>query len=177
VARLGEDGRRLWRLSRGIDERKVSLDREAKSISAETTFLDDISQRDELEAILLGLCEKVARRLKASELAAGGVTLKLRFPDFKLRTRARGLPPTQLAPRLFEAARALLAAQPAGERYRLIGVGTSDLRPASEADAADLVEGDRVKEKARERAIDALREKFGREAVVRGLAFKAARRP
>ncbi len=172
MARLGEDGLRLWRLARGIDDRKVSPDREAKSISAETTFLDDIGDHAELEAILLGLCEKVARRLKAAELAAGGVTLKLRLPDFKLRTRARTLPPTQLAPRLFEAARALLAAQPRGERYRLIGVGTSDLRPGSEADAADLVEGDRSREKARETAIDALRDKFGRGAVVRGLAFR-----
>jgi DNA polymerase-4 len=172
LARLGDDGRRLWRLARGIDERKVSPSRETKSISAETTFLDDIAARDELEAALLGLSEKVARRLRQAELAAGGVTLKLRLPDFKLRTRARALPPTQLAPRLFEAARALLAEQPAGQRYRLIGVGASDLRPASEADAADLVEGDRTKEKAREKAIDALREKFGRGAVVRGLAFR-----
>jgi DNA polymerase IV len=172
MARLGEDGRRLWRIARGIDERKVTPEREAKSISAETTFLDDIGERAELEAVLLGLCEKVARRLRHSELAAGGVTLKLRLPDFKLRTRALSLPPTQLAPRLFEAARALLAEQPAGQHYRLIGVGTSDLRPGSEADAADLVEGDRTKEKAREKAIDALREKFGRAAVVRGLAFR-----
>jgi DNA polymerase-4 len=172
LARLGEDGRRLWRLSRGIDERKVTPEREAKSISAETTFLEDVADRAELEAVLLGLCEKVARRLGAAGLAAGGVTLKLRLPDFKLRTRARSLPPTQLAPRLFEAARGLLAEQPRGEHYRLIGVGTSDLRPGSEADAADLVEGDRTKEKAREKAIDALREKFGRKAVVRGLAFR-----
>jgi DNA polymerase-4 len=172
MARLGEDGRRLWRLARGIDERRVSPEREAKSISAETTFLDDVGERDELEAVLLGLCEKVARRLREAELAAGGVTLKLRTPDFKLRTRARGLAPTQLAPRLFEAARGLLAAQPAGELYRLIGVGASDLRPGTEADAADLVEGDRTREKAREKAIDALRDKFGKAVVVRGLAFR-----
>ena len=172
LARLGEDGRRLWRLSRGIDARKVSSERESKSVSAETTFVEDIGERAELEAVLLGLCEKLARRLKQGELAAGGVTLKLRLPDFKLRTRARSLAPTQLAPRLFEAARGLLATQPAGERYRLIGIGTTDLRPASEADAADLVEGDRAREKAREKAIDALREKFGRGSVVRGLAFR-----
>ncbi len=174
--RLGEDGRRLWRLAHGIDDRKVSSERETKSISAETTFLDDIGDRAELEAILLGLCEKVARRLVQAELATGGATLKLRLPDFKLRTRARRFPTTQLAPRLFDAARAMLAEQPRGERYRLIGVGATDLRPGAEADAADLVEGDRAKEKAREKAIDALREKFGRGAVVRGLAFKGVPR-
>ena len=173
ILRLGEDGRRLWRLARGIDERRVSPERETKSLSAETTFSDDIGDHGELEAILLGLCEKVARRLRQAELATAGVTLKLRLPDFKQRTRARALPATQLAPRLFEAARGLLAMQPQGERYRLIGIGASDLRPGAEADAADLVEGDRVREKSRERAIDALREKFGRAAVVRGLAFRS----
>ncbi len=172
LLRLGDDGRRLWRLARGIDERKVSVERETKSISAETTFSQDIGDRAELEAVLLGLCEKVARRLTQAQFSTAGVTVKLRLPDFKLRTRARAVLATQLAPRLFEAARAMLAAQPRGERYRLIGVGASDLRPGAEADAADLVEGDRAREKARERAIDALREKFGRAAVVRGIAFR-----
>ncbi|HXW22386.1 MAG TPA: DNA polymerase IV, partial [Rhodomicrobium sp.] len=119
------------------------------------------------------LSEKVARRLKRAGLAAGGVTLKLRTPDFKLRTRTRtGLPPTQMAMRLFGEARALLHQQPKGEFYRLIGVGAADLCPGAEADAADLIEGDHAKEKARESAIELLREKFGAQAVQRGLAFK-----
>lgn len=175
LLKLGDDGGRLWRLARGIDGRKVSTERESKSISAETTFSDDVGERAELEAILLGLCETVARRLAQAGQSSAGVTLKLRLPDFKLRTRARALPATQLAPRLFEAARAMLAMQPQGERYRLIGIGASDLRPGAEADAADLVEGDRRKEKSREKAIDALREKFGRAAVVRGIAFRPTR--
>jgi len=173
--KLGDDGRRLWRLARGIDERKVTVGREAKSLSAEITFETDVAERSELERTLLRLCEKVARRLKEAGLAAGGVTLKLRTPDFKLRTRTRsGVDPTQLPLRLFGEARALLAAQPTGEAYRLIGVGAADLRPGAEADGADLIEGDRTKEKAREKAIDALREKFGTGAVQRGLAFKPA---
>ena len=98
--------------------------------------------------------------------------MKLRTPDFKLRTRSRsGLTPTQLAPRLFGTARALLEAQPAGERYRLIGVAAADLKPGADADEVDLIEGDRRREKARESAIDALRDRFGSGAVVRGLAF------
>jgi DNA polymerase-4 len=173
VARLGEDGRRLWRLARGIDNRRVTTHREAKSISAEVTFERDVGDPEELARTLLGLCERVAKRLRRADLSAGGVTLKLRAPDFKLRTRARsGLPPTRLAPRLFAAARALLEAQPPGERYRLIGVAAADLSPGEAADEPDLIEGDRSREKARESAIDALRDKFGAAAVVRGLAFK-----
>ena len=134
--------------------------------------------RAELTRVLLAHCERVAARLRKAELAAGGVTLKLRTPDYKLRTRSRsGLAPTQMAPRLFAAARALLEAQPEGTAYRLIGVGASDLKPASEADEADLIEGDRGREKAREAAIDALRDKFGAAAIQRGLAFKPAATP
>jgi DNA polymerase-4 len=178
AARLGDDGRRLWRLARGIDERRVTPDRETKSISSETTFEDDVSDRAELTRVLLAHCERVAARLRKAGLAAGSVTLKLRAPDFKLRTRTRsGFAPTQMAPRLFAAARALLQAQPRGEAYRLIGVGAGDLKPASEADQADLLEGDRGREKAREAAIDALRDKFGAAAIQRGLAFKPAGAP
>ena len=175
IRQIGDDGRRLWRLAHGIDERKVTLEHDAKSLSAEITFEHDVADRAELERVLLRLCEKVARRLKAAGLAAGGVTLKLRAPDFKLRTRTRsGMPPTQLAMRLFSVARALLRAQPEGEFYRLIGVGAADLKPGAEADGFDLVEGDRTREKAREGAIDVLREKFGAAAIQRGLAFNPA---
>ncbi|MFZ0207107.1 MAG: hypothetical protein WAL59_13515 [Roseiarcus sp.] len=173
VARLGEDGRRLWRLANGIDDRRVTTERETKSISAEITFEHDVGDAAELSRALLGLCERVAERLKRAGLAAAGVTLKLRTPDFKLRTRSRsGLTPTQLAPRLFGTARALLEAQPAGARYRLIGVAAADLKPGADADDVDLIEGDRRREKARESAIDALRDRFGSGAVVRGLAFR-----
>ncbi len=67
--------------------------------------------------------------------------------------------------------------KPEGTAYRLIGVGASDLEPASEADEADLIEGDRGREKAREAAIDALRDKFGAAAIQRGLAFKPGAAP
>jgi DNA polymerase-4 len=173
AARLGGDGRRLWRLAQGIDARRVSPDRETKSISSETTFEFDVADRDELDRALLAHCERIAGRLRRGGLAAGTVTLKLRAPDFHLHSRSRsGLDPTQMAPRLFAAARALLGAEPVGQAYRLIGVAASDLAPAEEADAADLIEGDRSREKAREAAIANLRDRFGAAAVLRGLAYR-----
>ncbi len=175
LARLGEDGRRLWRLAQGVDDRRVTPDRETKSVSSETTFDVDVADREELTRVLLGHCDRVAARLRKAGLAAGGVTLKLRLPDFSLRTRSRGgFAPTQLAPRLFAAARALLDAQPAGQAYRLIGVAASDLGPASEADEGDLLDRGAGRERSREAAIAALRDKFGTHAVERGLAFRAA---
>ena len=131
ASRLGDEGRRLWRLAQGVDDRRVSPDREAKSISSETTFDHDVDDREELTRVLLAHCDRVAARLRKEGLSAGGVTLKLRLPDFSLRTRSRaGMKPTQLAPRLFAAVRTLLDAQPDQAAYRLIGIAATELAPA-----------------------------------------------
>jgi DNA polymerase IV len=173
IADQGPDGSRLWRLAHGRDDRRVSPERETKSVSAETTFENDISDRRELDRVLLSLCERVASRLKKQELAARSVTLKLRLPDFKLRTRTRSsAAATQLAPRLFAVARELLAAEATGASFRLIGVSTADFAPAEEADKGDLIDRNVGREKAREQAIDALRDRFGAKAVVRGLTME-----
>ena len=131
IRECGPEGARLWRLAMGKDDRRVSPERETKSISAETTFEHDVSDRAELERVLLSLCEKVALRLKREGLAARTVTLKMRLPEFKLRTRARSsAAPTQLATRLFAASRDLLSREPAGLSLRLIGVSTADFAAA-----------------------------------------------
>ena len=80
----------------------MSIERETKSISAETTFNQDISEFRPLEQYLWDLTERVSSRLKANSLAGSTVTLKLKSADFKTRTRARSLGhPTQLASRIF----------------------------------------------------------------------------
>jgi DNA polymerase-4 len=174
---LGNEGRRLWRLSNGIDERSVNPERETKGISAETTFDADFSDAETLRPILFRLCEKVAKRLKAADLASQSVTLKLKSSEFKLRTRSRSsLPATQLASRLFENADVLLKPELDGTRYRLIGIGAGDLVDAADADRGDLT-GDAMiaRVKSREAAVDALREKYGADAVIRGLTLSAGR--
>ena len=172
LRRIGNEGTRLWRLAQGIDTRPVSPRRETKSISAETTFETDLASKESLEPILFRLSEKVSARLKAQELAGRSLTLKLKTADFRIRTRARALAaPTQLAARIFAAARELLAKETDGTRFRLIGVGLSDLGPAADADRGDLVDTRVGREKATETAIDALRAKFGPAAVVKGIAF------
>jgi DNA polymerase-4 len=173
VLRLGEDGLRLFRLAQGRDDRSVSAERETKSISSETTFDRDIADKAELTRILLAQCDRVATRLRREALAASGVTLKLRLADFTLRTRSRGgLRATQLAPRLFAAARPLLEAQPDGIAYRLLGVAASELASAEGADADDMFVHESGREKFREAAIAALRDRFGPTAVQRGLTFR-----
>ena len=174
---FGTEGQRLWRLANGVDSRRVSPEHDTKSVSAETTFETDIADQPTLERKLFLLCEKVSGRLKAAGIAGGGVTLKLKTADFKLRTRARQLPePTQLAARLFEAGRELLAKEADGTRFRLIGIGAADLAEASEADHGDLVDTGVARAKATEAAMDALRAKFGKGAVVKGLVFGGGER-
>jgi DNA polymerase IV len=165
----GEEGARLWRLARGIDTRTVDPERDTKSISAETTFERDIGEFRPLEQYLWELTERVSMRLKANALAGSTVTLKLKSADFKIRTRARSLSaPTQLASRIFAAGRDLLTHEVGTTRFRLIGIGVSNLEDAAGDDLADLV--DRRAAEA-EHAVDRLRSKFGRNAVVKGLAF------
>jgi DNA polymerase-4 len=176
MRRVGGEGQRLWRLANGLDERRVSPDRETKSVSNETTFDEDVADPQKLTRALLALSERVSERLKAHGIGGETVTLKLKTADFKLRTRARTLAePTQLSGRIFEAARALLEKEADGTRFRLIGVGVSSLHEEDSADRGDLADPDIAREKATESAIDALRERFGRGAIVRGLLFDPTR--
>ncbi|TVR07107.1 MAG: DNA polymerase IV [Salinarimonadaceae bacterium] len=169
----GNDAARLLAFARGEDSRPVKPEREAKSVSAETTFDEDIAARENLEPVLWRLSEKVARRLKASGVAGRAVTLKLKTADFRLRTRSvSGLAPTQLAGRLYAAALPLLAAECDGSAFRLIGIGASDLTEAAAADLGDLADTGVAREKSRESAIDRLRERFGDDIVSRGLALR-----
>ena len=173
MRKFGTEGLRLARLSRGIDRRAVNPERETKSVSAETTLAEDIAALRPLTRLLWELCEKVSARLKAKELAGTTVTLKLKTADFRLRTRALSLSsPTQLAAKIFAAGRELLARETDGTKFRLIGIGVSALASAEEADPADLVDVSGRRNAAAEHAVDALRAKFGRDAVIRGIALE-----
>jgi DNA polymerase IV len=168
--RYGAEGARLARLARGLDDRPVRAEREAKSISAETTFDHDLAEFRALELRLWRLSEKVSARLKASALAGSTVTLKLKTASFRIRTRAQSFThPTQLAAKIFACGRELLAREADGTRYRLIGIGVSGLAAAAEHEGADLI--DRRTAEA-EQAIDRLRARFGEDAVVKGLALE-----
>lgn len=173
IRKLGDDGLSLVRRARGEDPRIVDPTRETKSVSAETTFEHDLSTMAELERPLWRMCEKLARRLKESELAAGGVVLKLKTASFTQRTRNARLPsPTVLPDRLFDLARELLAKEATGTKFRLIGIGASPLVPGSGADHGDLADPDTPKRAATQAAIDTLRGRFGDTAIARGRSLR-----
>lgn len=176
MRRYGEAGARLARLSRGDDSRPVSIDRDMKTISSETTFNVDLSRPEDLSTELLALCERLSQRVKDKGLIGDTVTLKLKTTTFRSRTRARHLSmPTQLANVLYEASQQLLLRELDGTAFRLIGVGLSGLSDAGPADPVDLIEPQIARKAAAERAMDKVRSRFGSDAVIRGKLY--GRRP
>ena len=168
----GAYGLRLSQLAQGLDARAVDPDQDRKSISAETTFNDDISGLDELEDRLWPLCDRVARHARKDGVAGRVATLKLKTADFRLVTRRRTLAvPTQTGKALFAVARELLAAEARGARYRLIGAGLSDFVDA--AQGLDMFAEEERRARKSESAIDALKARFGADAVKSGRSLKS----
>tara|TARA_R110002124_G_scaffold63350_29_gene173292 strand:+ start:5453 stop:6775 length:1323 start_codon:yes stop_codon:yes gene_type:complete len=173
MRRYGETGARLARLSRGEDSRRITTNGEMKTVSSETTFNTDISSLDDLSTELLKVTERLSERLKAKNIVGDTVTLKLKSAGFRLRTRARHLMiPTQLANVIYETGMSLLQPEADGTAFRLIGIGVSGIDIASGSDPADLLEPAIARKAAAERAMDRVRTRFGREAVVRGKLYK-----
>ncbi len=176
MRRYGTMGERLHRLSRGQDDRQVQPDQDAKSVSAETTFDTDLASMADLVPVLRALSEKVSARLKRAGIAGRTVVLKLKTHDFKLRTRNRQLAdPTRLADRIFQTGLQLLEKEADGTRYRLLGIGVSDLSDDTRADPPDLIDERARKRALAEGAIDTLRDRFGRKAVETGYTFGRGR--
>ncbi|WP_269717033.1 DNA polymerase IV [Caulobacter sp. NIBR2454] len=172
VKRFGAHGLRLSQLAQGRDARAVDPDHSRKTISAETTFNDDLHRIADLEDMLWPLCEKVARQARAEGVAGRVAALKLRTPDFKIHTRRRTLAvPTQTAKTLFAVVRELLAAEPPGAAYRLIGAGLTEFVDAEQA-ASDFFAGDERRALSGEKAADSLRARFGAAALVTGRALR-----
>jgi len=169
VRRYGKIGERLYGLARGIDARPVKVDQPTKSISAETTFDLDIADPERLIDSLWPLCETVSQRLKKAALAGGGITLKLKTADFQTITRqARTHTPTQLAETIYQMGKNLLIDAANGTRFRLIGIGAHDLRPAAEADPLDLADPDSLRRRKIEETIDKIRAQLGPESIKKG---------
>ncbi len=173
-ARFGAQGARLWHLARGEDARAVSAGAPVKSISRETTFDRDIVDPALLEGHLWRLSEEVSARAKRKGLAGRVVTLKLKRADHRIQTRRASLrEASQLADTLYRQAAALLREMPPGTAWRLVGVGLSDLIPATGADrTGDLLDPDAERRARAERATDAIRSRFGDAAILRGRALR-----
>ncbi|MDZ4759475.1 MAG: DNA polymerase IV [Alphaproteobacteria bacterium] len=175
VRRYGDQGLWLHNCAFGRHGRPVDPRGERKSISSETTLNEDVSDHAVIEDILWRLCERTADRAKRSGVEGRVVVLKLKTSNFHIITRRASLADaTQLAQALFRTVRALLAKEPRGPGYRLVGVGISDLAEAG-PDVLDLADPTALKRAAAERAADKARSRFGSDAVTTGRGARARR--
>lgn len=139
AARFGRLGHHLFLMARAEDDRRVTADRPAKSISTETTFARDLRRHEDLVAVLPPLAAKVEARLARAGLAGRTVTLKLKTDDFRSITRNHQLThPTGRAETILQVAALLLEREADGRAFRLIGIGVGELCAEGEADPPDL---------------------------------------
>ena len=173
-ARFGGMGERLWHLARGQDRRRVSRNAPVTSISNETTFFEDTSSTDILDGHIWRLAEKVADRAKAKNIAGRVVNLKLKRANHSILSRQSQLTdPTQIADRIYRTARDLFDIVGDQGPYRLLGVGLSHLTSAEGADVSgDLLDPNAQQRADAERATDAIRKRFGSDAIVKGRSLR-----
>lgn len=174
--RFGESGEQFWRLARGIDDRPVVPDRQAKSLSHETTFARDLTEIESLRYHLWELTGQVARRLRRTGRCGRTVQLKLRFANFRTITRSRTLPaPSDVTDQWWAAVSELLdqALPPAAlaSGVRLIGMGISGIAAPVAVQQTlfdDQPAAGQMKQRNLDRLTDAVQARFGDTALQRG---------
>ncbi|WP_424945863.1 DNA polymerase IV [Candidatus Spongiihabitans sp.] len=180
---FGQYGEQLWRLAHGIDERKVTPDREVKSVSQETTFAQDLTYYPSIESTALYLTEGVGYRLRESELKGKTVTIKIRYDDFKTITRSRSLDcQTSQTNELWKVVKTLFQETLGNKSFaiRLIGVGISNFSEANFGEDEELATQTDLfstppktpKPEAKGQLLDQLsdeiKHKFGKQSIKRG---------
>lgn len=172
---FGSAGEHYLQLAHGIDDRKVVPDREAKSISNETTFAADISDMEVLRAKLVELVDQVAQRLRRHDLKGRTVELKVRFADFKTISRSLTLAaPSNVTQELLDAGMELLTQRlpPRHLPVRLLGFSVNKLDDSGTSQQQLFDQPDRVRHRELDRVADQITAKFGKLAIRRGTGLK-----
>ena len=177
--RLGEHGRSIWERANGVDAGTVEPSMEPKSVGHEITFDHDTLDATVIESALLRLAEGVGQRLRAAELRGKTVVLKLRVAPFETRTRQKTLPSaTDDDLTIFKMGRQLLRDALAADRedgrtspVRLVGVSVHGLEAGRQLGLFDHVRATRLNA-----ALDAVRQRFGDDALDRASARSVGQR-
>jgi DNA polymerase-4 len=171
---LGRPGEHFWKLARGIDDRSVTPDHQARSVGNEQTFGVDIAFPEQVRQVLLGETEHVALRLRRHDLRGRAVTVKIRYGDFETITRSTTLPrPTDSTDELWRAAAGLFDRWVEADfrPVRLIGVSVSQLQ-APAGRQMDLFTDDQdQRQRQLDRATDEIQSRFGRGSIHRGIPY------
>lgn len=168
---FGEQGAHLWQLAQGLDDRAVVPEKQAKSISHETTFSSDVNDLEILRTILMGLVDDVARRLRKNKMRGKTIQLKIRYDDFSTFTRSMTVAqPTDLTREIEESA-LLLLDQKLPDRplsIRLIGVGVTGFQSGSQQQKSLFDEEDQQKFSRLDQVKDQIASRFGSDSIIRG---------
>ena len=170
IEHFGEAGAHMWRLAHGIDGRHVVPDREANSVSTETTFAEDIGDLETLRGVLLDLVDHLATRLRRAGLSARTIEVKIRSTDFHTQLRSKSLADaTNVTDTLWHAAKELFerSLAPGLLPARLLGVGASRLT-RQETQLKLFEDETERRQKAVDQVMDSIRREFGRDSIRRG---------
>jgi len=164
----------LQRKARGVDSSQVETEHETKSISRETTFVQDMGDLDQLKQVLLALSDQVGHDLRTQELQARTIAIKLRWPDLETITRQTTLAqPTDSASDVYREAATLLAATlKRGDKVRLLGVRATNLAVGRQLSLFDV---DSERRSRLEKAVDQIRDRFGPKAIRRAALIRKRR--
>ena len=177
---FGDHAEHVHRLAHGTDDRPVVPDRNAKSISHETTLAVDLRDDDVIRTRLLELADQVGRRLRRHKLQGRTVHLKIRFHDFRTVTRSMTLSnPTCVSREIYDAAEELydqrIARQDDG--VRLVGVGVSHITSEGVRQKTLFDEESHETNRRADVATDAIRDRFGTHALRRASGLSASQKP
>jgi DNA polymerase-4 len=173
--KFGKQGEHLWQLAHGIDDRQVIPDRDAKSISHETTFPVDVHDSEVLRAWLLELAEQVGSRLRRNRLRGRTVHLKLRYGNFRTITRAQTLElPTDITHEIWKTVAKLFDTVAPNRQFgiRLIGVGISGFEKPKEKQLDLFPDESRERDSRLDSVRDQINAKFGRAALNRASSLQ-----
>ncbi len=171
---FGSGGDHLWELSQGIDDRPVVPEQEAKSISHETTFAQDLVDPEQMRAWLLELSEQVGCRMRRHGLQGRTVQLKVRYEDFHTITRAQTLPqPTNVTQEIWQTADQMFTERLPARRLhiRLLGVGMSGLEHPAMVQLSLFPEAEHERQVRLDEVADQIKERFGQSGLQRALGM------
>lgn len=174
TSHFGSQGEHLWQLAHGIDDAPVVPEREAKSISHETTFEHDVDDLEVLRAWLVDLTEQVGWRLRRHQLRSRVAHLKVRFADFSTITRSQTLlEPTDITNELWQAADDMLCKRLPAKHLpvRLLGMGVSGFDGTGVVQGRLFDQNERKKHAGLDAATDQIRERFGSSALRRAASL------
>lgn len=164
AAAFGKYGIDLWRKANGEGTEYLTIQRERKSISKETTFDEDVTSNEFLKKTLFELTERICQKVRDRNWTASTISIKLRYSDFQTLTRSRTIKPTDDDKIVFDAAWQLLdKAHTRRVAVRLVGVGLTNFSEFSEQ--GFLFEDAEIKRKKMFRAVTKIRDKYGYNAI------------